>query len=42
MMNATYRILNRGIFVTEHAGTPFQEFFLRRMKAGMAFWNLLP
>jgi hypothetical protein len=32
----------KGIFVTEHAWTPSWKFYLRRMQARMAFWNLFP
>jgi hypothetical protein len=28
------------IFVMEHAGMPFQKFFLRRTQAETVFWNL--
>jgi hypothetical protein len=31
----------RGIFVMKHAGTTFRKFLLRRMHAGMVFWNLI-
>jgi hypothetical protein len=38
----TYYSKPRDIFVTEHTGTLFWKFFLRRMQAGMAFQNLFP
>jgi hypothetical protein len=36
------KVMGRGIFVMEHARTPFQKLFLSIRQPGTAFQNLFP